>query len=148
MFSYLCEISFSVSCSEGHSKTFILFILKSKACESSYQFNNISAALWSLVSTISGFSLLSAQVPLIQQSGKVEISKLLPNAGDQYSLLTSFWCPHPETAGQIPCAGKARACSGEWFCVLGKDLSRKTGQCLVLWSRSHNSISFWYFTVK
>jgi len=36
---------------------------------------------------ISGLSLLSAQAPLEQQSGKLGISKLLPNTGEQYMLL-------------------------------------------------------------
>lgn len=46
MFSYLCEIFFSVSLSEGHSNTFILFIWTSKAYEYSYPLNKVSAALW------------------------------------------------------------------------------------------------------
>lgn len=45
IFSYLCEIFFSVSFSERHSNTFILFIWTSKAYEYSYPFNNVGAAL-------------------------------------------------------------------------------------------------------
>lgn len=151
MFSYLCEIFFSVSLSEGHSNTFILFIWTSKAYEYSYPLNKVSAALWNQRGEC--YFLFLVQVCYLLQLlwdnslGRQECPSCC-------HALVSSQC-HQKGAsglilGQIPCADKAGLVQVKGSMPWEKmgACSMENSQCPVLSSWSHNSISLWHFKAK